>query len=102
MNSITFSQIVDGYLLAAGARHLSQHTIRDYVTTYKKFSVFLNHDPPINSISAQQVQKFLADQNVSKKTVMNYHIGLSALWTWAVNEELAEEHILHWHSSVAQ
>ncbi len=81
MNSITFSQTVDGYLLAAGARHLSKHTIRDYVTTYKKFSNYLNHDPPINSISAKQVEEFLSLQNVSKKTVSNYHIGLSALWT---------------------
>ena len=102
MNSITFSQIVDGYLLAAGARHLSKHTIRDYVTTYRKFSNYLNHDPPIDLISAKKVEEFLAAQNVSKKTILNYHIGLSALWTWAVNEELAEEPILHWHSSVAQ
>jgi len=95
MNSVTFSQIIDGYLLAAGARHLSKHTIRDYVTTYKKFSKYLNHDPPIESISAKQVEEFLANQNVSKKTVLNYHIGLSALWTWAVDEDLAKEHILH-------
>lgn len=95
MNSITFSQTVDGYLLAASARHLSQHTIRDYVTTYKKFSNFLIHDPPFDSISAKQVEEFLSLQTVSKKTVLNYHIGLSALWTWAVNEDLAQEHILH-------
>jgi hypothetical protein len=37
MNSVTFSQIVDGYLLAANARHLSPHIIRDYITTFKKF-----------------------------------------------------------------
>ena len=36
MNSVTFSQIVDGYLLAAYARHLSPHIIRDYITTFKK------------------------------------------------------------------
>ena len=95
MNSPTFSKIVDGYLLAAGARHLSKYTIRDYVTTYRKFSNFLNHDPPIDSISAKQVEKFLAEQDVSKKIVLNYHIGLSALWTWAVEEDLAKEHILH-------
>ena len=95
MNTITFSQVVDGYLLFASARHLSPHTIRDYVTTYNKFSNFLDRDPPFESITIQQVEKFLADQNVSKKTILNYHIGLSALWTWAVGEDLVQEHILH-------
>jgi hypothetical protein len=41
------------------------------------------------------VQAFLAAQTVSKKTILNYHIGLSALWTWAANEGLVDEHILH-------
>lgn len=90
----TFSQIVDGYLLAARSRHLSQHTVRDYITTFKKFSNYLNHDPPFISITTKQVEKFLAEQQVSKKTVLNYQIGLSALWTWAVSEEFVNEHII--------
>ncbi|MCJ7534770.1 MAG: tyrosine-type recombinase/integrase [Anaerolineales bacterium] len=94
MKSTTFSQIVDGYLLAANARRLSDHTIRDYVTTFKKFNRFLDDDPPFESITVQQVENFLAHQNVSKKTILNYHIGLSALWTWAIKEELVEEHII--------
>jgi len=94
MNSVTFSQIVDGYLLAANARRLSPHTIRDYVTTFNKFIRFLEDDQPIDSITAQQVEIFLAQQKVSKKTALNYHIGLSALWTWAVEEDLAKEHII--------
>ena len=94
MNSITFSQTVEGYLLAAHARRLSPHTIRDYLTTYKKFSRFLDDDLPIGAISVEQVEKFLASQPVSKKTILNYHIGLSALWTYAVEEDLVDEHII--------
>ncbi len=94
MNSVTFSQIVDGYLLAANARRLSPHTIRDYVTTFNKFIRFLEDDQPIDSITAHQVEMFLARQKVSKKTALNYHIGLSALWTWAVKEDLTQEHII--------
>ena len=41
------------------------------------------------------MEAFLAAQTVSKKTILNYHIGLSALWTWAVNEGLTDQHILH-------
>ena len=94
MNSVTFSQIVDGYLLAANARRLSPHTIRDYITTFNKFIRFQGDDLPIESISAKQVESFLAQQKVSKKTVLNYHTGLSALWTWAVEEDLIDEHII--------
>jgi hypothetical protein len=86
MNSITFTQAVDGYLLDANARRLSQHTTRDYTTAFKKFLHFLKDDPPLDTIMVKQVETFLSIQPVSMKTVLNYHIGLSALWTRAVEE----------------
>jgi integrase/recombinase XerD len=91
----SFSMAVEGYLLAATARHLSEHTLLDYSYTFRKFHTFLHDDPPIASITAHQVEAFLAVQKVSKKTILNYHIGLSALWTWVVQEGLAPTHILH-------
>ena len=92
--SVSFTKAVEGYLLAVSARHLSEHTIKDYLNTFRKLSVYLRYDPPIAEITPGQIQNFLAGQTVSKKTVSNYHVGLSALWTWAVGEGLAEEHIL--------
>jgi len=94
-SKITFSQAVNGYLLAAQSRHLSQHTIDEYLNTFRKFQTSLDDDPPLITLSPADVQAFLAAQTVSKKTILNYHIGLSALWTWAANEGLAEQHILH-------
>ena len=91
----SFSQAVEGYLLAANSRHLSPLTIRDYSITFRKFQDFIDDDPPIEGITPHRVEEFLAAQSVSKKTILNYHIGLSALWTWAVNEGLASDHILH-------
>ena len=86
MSKITFSQAKQGYLLAAGARHLSEHTIRDYVNTLTKFSNFLDEDPPIEGITRHHIEAFFAAQTkVSNKTILNYHVGLSALWTWAVS-----------------
>jgi len=81
-HKITFSQAVAGYELAALARRLSKHTLLDYFNTYRKFQGFLACDPPIIDITPHQVQAFLAGQAVSKKTLLNYHTGLSALWTW--------------------
>jgi len=94
-HSISFSQAVQGYLLAAQARRLSNQTIADYVNTFRKFQLFLEGDPPLESISPHRVEAFLGVQEVSKKTILNYHTGLSALWTWAVNEGIVKEHTIH-------
>ena len=84
MSKITFSQAKEGYLLAAGARHLSEHTIRDYVNTLTKFSNYLDGDLPIEQITRHHIEAFFASQTkVSNKTILNYHVGLSVLYTWA-------------------
>ena len=91
---ITFSKAIAGYMLSAEARHLSQNTLRDYTTTLRKFQDFLQEDPPVSKITTQHIAAFLGSLTVAKKTVLNYHIGLSALWTWAVKEGLADAHIV--------
>ena len=92
--SISFSKAVEGYLLNARARHLSQNTINDYLNTFRKFADFIGEDLPIAVIDHHKVEVFLANMPVSKKTLLNYHVGLSALWTWAEAENLVKEHIL--------
>jgi site-specific recombinase XerD len=96
MNGVTFSQAVFGFELTCHARRLSPRTIRDYQNTFRKFSTFLNGaDPALGDISTGQVRAFLASQHgISKKTLLNYHTGLSALWSWAIREGYAGEHIL--------
>lgn len=93
--TITFSQALAGFELAFEARHLSPNTLAEYQNTFRKFAAFLEGDPPLAAITQQQIEQFLAAQTVSNKTVLNYHIGLSALWTWAVKHRLVDEHILH-------
>jgi site-specific recombinase XerD len=80
-SQITFSQALEGYLLYADARRLSPHTIADYTNTFRKFQAFLGDDPPIASITADHVRAFFVClDHLSKKTTLNYHTGLSALW----------------------
>src|SRR4030067_425363 len=93
-HKITCSQAAAGAELAARARRLSKHPLLDYFNTYRKFQGFLACDPPIIDITPHQVQAFLAGQAVSKKTLLNYHTGLSALWTWCQAEGLGVESIL--------
>ena len=93
MDTLTLSQIIDGYELHARARRLSDHTLADYRNTFRKLIAHLG-DPLFTQISHQHIQEFLAAQPVSKKTLLNYHTGLSALWTWALAEGLTDRHIL--------
>jgi site-specific recombinase XerD len=89
------SKIIDGYLLSLNARHLSEHTVADYSRTLNKFAGFLVTDPGIHEVTSQHIQLFLASyKNLSNKSLLNYYIGLSALWTWLVKEGLAGENIV--------
>jgi site-specific recombinase XerD len=91
---IMLSNAIEGYLLYADARRLSPETIRDYTFTLGRFQAFLQDDLPVESITSKHVQAFLASLvHLSKKTLLNYHIGLSAFWTWAVKEGIAGQHI---------
>jgi site-specific recombinase XerD len=92
--TLTLSQSIDGFTLAAHARRLSPKTIADYQNTFRKFFYFLQDDPPLDSITPPIIRQFLAAQTVSKKTLLNYHTGLSALWTWAIDEGFASSHVV--------
>jgi len=92
---ITLSRAIEGYFITANARRLSPHTLRDYNNTFRRFEEFLERDPPLCRITPADVHAFLGSLNgLSAKTLRNYHTGLSALWTWALKEGLAEEHIV--------
>lgn len=91
---ITLSQAITGYLLNAQSRRLSEYTILDYKNTFRKLQEFLDYDPFFAEIDHLTIQEFLSIQQVSKKTLLNYHTGLSALWAWALGENLAAENIM--------
>jgi integrase/recombinase XerD len=94
MKTISLSIALEGYDLACRARHLSLNTIAEYWNTYRHLQAFLPDDPPIRSITKEQLEQFLASLTVSNKTILNYHIGLSAFWTWALDEGLVKENYL--------
>lgn len=92
------TQILFGYEIAAQARRLSPHTLADYQNTFRKFAAWLvgQGDPEFSAITPDHIRRFLAAQNgISKKTLLNYHTGLSALWTWAVGEGITATNIVH-------
>jgi len=85
-----------GYLIAAHARRLSSHTLADYSTTFRKLAQHLKTDPPIASITVNQVRAFLAARRgISKKTLLNMHVGLSESWAWATHQGIVPHYISH-------
>lgn len=95
MKVFLFSRCIDGYLLSLGARHLSQHTIDDYTRTLTKFAAWLAADPPIKDITQQHIESFLAAQTgLANKSLLNYYVGLSSLWTWLVKEGIVKTNIV--------
>lgn len=93
VRKIPLSKAIEGFMLACNARQLSSHTVEDYQRTLGKF---LRHtgDMPIDKVGTNQITAFLGAQKVGKKTIVNYHIALSALWTWALKEEYVEKHVV--------
>jgi len=86
---------IEGYFIAAHARRLSPHTLADYDNTFRRFEEFLGRDPPLAEIRAADVTEFLGSlDHLSDKTLLNYHTGLSALWTWATREGPVERNIV--------
>ena len=93
------------------SRQLSPHTISDYTVSFRKFQQFFKTDPPFSKISAEEVEQFLSRlgsvaegqlngaaprpaKPLSKKSLLNVHTALSALWSYAVAKEITKRHIL--------
>ncbi|MFH1605412.1 MAG: tyrosine-type recombinase/integrase [Pseudomonadota bacterium] len=107
---LTLAQAIEGYLLDATARRLSPHTLSDYTNSFGKLQAWLDPaDPPLVSITADQLREFFNSlaapvrpagiarrplRAIGKKQLSNIHVGLSALWTWAVANQVTDRHIL--------
>jgi integrase/recombinase XerD len=95
-HSLTFYQVMIGYILAIESRHLSPHTIADYKNTFKKFMSFIGKDTPFEEITSKHIQEFLAMfTEVTNNTLLHYYAGLAAMWSWAVKEEIVPRNIVH-------
>lgn len=93
MKTLTLSQALEGYILFAEPR-LSPHTLQDYFNTFRKFQSFLKVDLFLNEITVNHIAGFISQyQQLKKKTLVNYHTGLCALWTWAFQQSLVDEKV---------
>jgi site-specific recombinase XerD len=92
--SRTLAQTIEDFVSAKKAERYSPWTIDDYMATFSKFQAFAGKTA-FEAIDADMVRRFLADQDgISDKTLCNYHTALSSLWTWAVENGFAKEHVV--------
>jgi len=95
MNTLSLSRSIEGFFLEAGARRLSPNTIRFYRAILVRFQKFFDADPLIGAITKADLQRFMISlDHLSKKTALGHHAGLSALWRWALSEELVERNLV--------
>lgn len=93
---LTLSQVIEGYFRSNASRRLSEHTLADYANTYRLFCEYLSDDFTFAEITRSPEHRsgpsWLHNRFPRKRST--YHIGLSALWTWALREGYAPEHVV--------
>ena len=89
---ITVEEVIADYKIAKD-QVLSPHTISDYSLTFGRLLTFLSPDRSFCEIAPKEIRAFLATIPGGRKNRKNAHIGLCALWTFAINEGIAEEHV---------
>jgi site-specific recombinase XerD len=102
--SITLSQAIEGYTIAANARGLADNTIREYTFYYLRLTQFFaarsaehadGPDPQFESITVAHIQEFLNSlTTLSQKTKCNIHIALSSMWKWGVDFGLVPRNLI--------
>lgn len=88
--ALTLSQAIEGRLLAAQAKRLSEHTVREYAAYARKLQTFFApDDPAFSAITVEHLQRFMLTQShLSKKSLYNIRVALSSMWAWAVEFHL--------------
>ena len=103
--TIPLDRLIEGFLLSCKVENKSPKTISFYQNNLDKFQWYLNKFG-IETIDATTIRSFLgylkdtpsrwdssnarANRMVTPTTVKSYYISLSALFTWAMEEELID------------
>jgi len=91
---LTLSQAIDGFFLDRRLK-FTETTVENYRWAFEKFTAHWKDDPALEAITADDVRRFLDDhRKLSNTSRRNIHSVLSSLWTWAIEEGYAEQHII--------
>jgi integrase/recombinase XerD len=95
-SDITLETAIEQFFLAKRAQRLSEHTLEGYRYNLDRFVAYIGKDTRLASITPSHIRAYLASLNpeLSAKSVLNIHVTLSSLWTWAVGDGLVREQIV--------
>jgi site-specific recombinase XerD len=92
----TLDDVIKDFLFARSVERYSPATIRTYTTVLCMFARSAGGTSRFDTIGADMIRKFLAEKSdLSSKTMSNYYIVLASLWTWAVENDYASEHVVN-------
>ena len=108
---LTLSQACEGMIQYKVATGKSKYTIADYRSSFKKLFLFFPEDMSFGDISRKKLIAFFSwlqdgyktepdgvaprgQFKLSPKSILNIHINISSLWTWAVDEGFVDENIV--------
>jgi integrase/recombinase XerD len=87
------AQVVQAYT-EAKTLVLSPHTMLDYGLTFRRFLEFVPAERPIHEIDQKEIRDFLNTIPGGKKNKQNARVALGALWSFAVSEGYANNHVV--------
>ena len=110
-HKITLEQACEGLVRYKTAVGLSPHTIADYKNTINKLFLFFDSKMLFEDINRKELIEFFAwlqedyisnpdgvaprrEKPLAPKTIRNIHTNLSALWTWAVEEDFVQKNVV--------
>jgi site-specific recombinase XerD len=77
------------------AERLSRLTVKSYKSILEQFMDYVGREKNFAKISVGDIREYLGSRDdVSAKTLYNYHTALSSLWSWAVSDGLVRENIV--------
>lgn len=92
---LSLDKAVTDFLNTKRAERLSRLTIRSYDGILRNFIAFEGGGKNLEGISVSDIRAYLGSrEDISAKTLYNYHTCLSSLWGWAVENEYAGENII--------
>ena len=58
--SLTLSESIEGWTIAARARRLSINTLNGYGCSFRRFQAFIGHDLQLAAITTNDIKQFMA------------------------------------------
>lgn len=95
LKPINLSEAIKLFIHTKKAERFSNDTIACYNKAFKRALDFFGEDKPFGEIGVDDIRELIARMDdVGNRTVVIYHTGLASLWTWAIEEGYADDHII--------